>query len=158
MHIPHFIALAVLVVLLLTITILDVRRQIIPDVLNAALGLAGLATSTLVDGREFLGTAAGAALCLAVGMALAWCYRHFRGRAGIGGGDIKFLAAGAMWVGALSVPWVLLLGSLSALGTVLNAQLSGNQVTATTRLAFGPHLSLGLLAVWSWQTFRLAGG
>jgi len=99
---------------------------------------------------------AGAFACLAVGTALAWAYRRFRGRTGLGGGDIKLLAAGAVWVGVLGMPWVLLIGSLSALAVAMGTQLAGKPVTATTRLAFGPHLALGLLVVWTWQMVQHA--
>ena len=62
-------------------------------------------------------------------------------------GDIKFLSAAAMWIGLAGLPSVILIASASALLFLLMRSLAGTAITNDTRLAFGPHLAIGLAFV-----------
>lgn len=87
-------------------------------------------------------------LTAALFLLFSMTYRILRNRRGFGGGDIKFLAAATTWIGLLGVPWVILIASISGLAFSIFASLDGRAMKADTRVAFGPHLSLGLLIVW----------
>ena len=64
---------------------------------------------------------------------------------GLGLGDVKFLAAASIWVGASGIPTLLLIAALAALGVAGGMQLAGHQMKRQTSIPFGPFLALGLL-------------
>ena len=133
---------------LAVISWIDFHRFAIPNYLNLSLALCGLAASALMSEAALTRIVVDGAMTFLAFQLLALIYFHFRKRSGLGGGDIKFLAAAAMWVGAFGIPWVVLFGSISGLLFVLGATIAGRQFRAESRLAFGPHLSLGLIVVW----------
>ena len=133
---------------LVALTVIDAKRQILPNILTIPLILAGLSYH-LIIGSGLVISALGAGTGYLSFVAIETGYRHFRGIDGLGRGDAKLLAAGGAWVGIWSLPYVILVASLSALAVVLIKPLFGGQrVTATTKLAFGPYLCLGIAAVW----------
>jgi leader peptidase (prepilin peptidase)/N-methyltransferase len=118
----------------------DATRGRLPDVLTFLLAALGLAQGVL----DACGLASLGGLP-ALPVRLAWCagtlavlvlvealLRALGGRAGLGGGDIKFLAACALWVGPAAV---LVLGAscLAALPVAL--------VRRTPTFALGPYLA-----------------
>jgi leader peptidase (prepilin peptidase)/N-methyltransferase len=131
---------------------IDLRRGIIPDWLNLAIAVIGLAKAVLLDGWA-AGLSAG---CegIVIG-AIAWLLRRlyfmFRKFQGLGLGDVKLLAASGIWVGVAGVPIQLLIASVTALAAAGVMQLAGRTVTRLTPLPFGPFLALGLLATASLQ-------
>lgn len=85
----------------------------------------------------------GAALGYGVFWAVEVAYRLIRRRDGLGRGDAKLLAAGGAWCGALALPAIVLVASLSALAAVWPRR---NQ--RDLRIAFGPYLALGIAVTW----------
>jgi hypothetical protein len=77
-------------------------------------------------------------------------YRRLRGRAGLGLGDAKLLAALGAWVGLSDLPAVLVLACCLGLVAAGVLALSGRQVTGTTAIPFGPFLSA---AGWVWWLY-----
>jgi leader peptidase (prepilin peptidase)/N-methyltransferase len=152
----HIVATIVLVSLLIPIAIIDQRRQIIPNVLNVALLLAGLiyAASNSVDQLWWA--------CLSVmatGVffaAIKWGYGRLRKQQGLGWGDVKFLAAAGAWASPALMPWVVLVASMSALlyAIMITLRQSGG-VSFVNRIAFGPHLAIGLFAAWFLKPYIL---
>jgi leader peptidase (prepilin peptidase)/N-methyltransferase len=63
-------------------------------------------------------------------------------------GDAKLLAAGGAWVGVGALPWVMMVGAVSALGWAGVMRLRGEVLTATTRIPFGPFLAAGIWVCW----------
>lgn len=139
--------------LLLWISIADLNSWRIPDRLNGALCALGLISAAwsgaLLTGIAGMLIGAGGALLIRFG------YFKLRGRQGLGLGDVKFLGAAGAWVGPDGLPAVLLLASLSGLLLVLAQRAAGRETGAASRIAFGPHLALGLLAAWVVKTFEL---
>lgn len=131
---------------------IDLRRGIIPDWLNLMIAVIGLARAVALDGWA---SASGAA-CegIAIG-AIVWLLRSLyfmvRKYHGLGLGDVKLLAASAIWIGVAGVPMQLLVASLTALLAAGAMQLAGRAMTRQTSLPFGPFLALGLLATLSLQ-------
>lgn len=131
---------------------IDFRHGIIPDWLNLLVALAGLAQTWLLNGA---GSALAAALqSLIIGAivyALRWLYFRFRGHHGLGLGDVKLLAASAVWIGVIGIPIQLLVGSVTALIAAVALHITGSTMTRKTALPFGPFLALGLLAALALQ-------
>ena len=132
--------------LTLPIAGIDLRRRIIPDGLNLALLLTGLAIVGVRDPspEAVLARAAEAALAFALGWSLRALYARLRGRTGLGLGDVKFLGAATAWAGLEQLPILILIASGTALAALGLAALAGRRIGATTRLPFGPFLALGL--------------
>lgn len=127
---------------------IDLRRRIIPDLLNLALLGLGLAVAAWADPDPpaLVGRLAEVALAFGLFWALRALHARLRGRIGLGLGDVKFIAAATAWIGLVGLPLLILTASLAALAGVLVAHLSGGRVDRATRLPFGPFLALGLHA------------
>jgi prepilin signal peptidase PulO-like enzyme (type II secretory pathway) len=134
-----------LVVLLAHLSWFDLRHHRIADA--HSLGVLALALATLlVDPvqRPFnmaLGVMTGG-LSLEV---LRRVYRRVRGKDGLGFGDVKFVAAAGAWVGPLGIPYLVLLASVSGLAFAILLHLFRGTTGFSERIAFGPHLAVGLL-------------
>jgi prepilin signal peptidase PulO-like enzyme (type II secretory pathway) len=138
--------------LLLALSNIDLRTQLLPDILNALLLALGAAMVFLVRQDAWLMHAAGAGLGFAVLWAVETGYRHMRGHDGLGRGDAKLLGATGVWVGAAALPPVLLIASLSGLiAALMLSWLKRAPISASTRIAFGPWIALGGFAVWCLQ-------
>lgn len=133
------IAVAALGLILLTSVLVDARTRRLPDglTLAAALICAVLAASHSMTGLlQGLGVAAAA---FAVLQAVRLGFRRWRGQEAMGFGDVKLIAALALWLGLLT-PWVVCLAAV--LGLAAMAILR----PADGRLPFGPAIAL---AAWT---------
>ncbi len=117
---------------LLALGLIDLRHLVLPDVLTLPLAAAGLVVAWFAAPDAVLDDAAGAVGGFAVFTLVAWGYRRWRGRDGLGAGDAKLLAALGAWVGRPGLPSVVLLASLAALAMAL-----GDAVAAAGRAAVG---------------------
>jgi leader peptidase (prepilin peptidase) / N-methyltransferase len=140
-----------------SVSYFDFRYLIIPNFVNAALLLSGLFVASLRGTEEFVYATLGAIGIVMFFYAFVYIYAKFRGRDGLGMGDVKFIAAASTWVGLSGMPWLLLIASSAALMHALFKGISSGKFNATTRLPFGPYLALSLLIVWHFQTFEFFG-
>ncbi len=146
------VCLALLFLASALLTWIDLRRGFIPDWLNLAIAVIGLACAVMLDGW----TAALGAVCegIVVGV-IVWLLRQlyfvFRKSHGLGLGDVKLLAASGIWIGIAGVPVQLLVASLTALAAAGAMQLAGRTMTRQTSIPFGPYLALGLLVTLALQ-------
>jgi leader peptidase (prepilin peptidase) / N-methyltransferase len=102
---------------LLLLALIDWDTTMLPDWIVLPLGLAGLACSYAGLARQnVIVSALSAAFVLGLLGGLGWIFRRIRGVSGIGGGDLKLLAALAAWWGFVGVLYIVLLASL---GTVV---------------------------------------
>jgi leader peptidase (prepilin peptidase)/N-methyltransferase len=127
---------------------IDLREGIIPDWLNLLIAAIGLVRMTALAGWA----PAVAMLCEGVVIGamvwlLRWLYFKWRKFQGLGLGDVKLLAASAVWIGIVGIPTQLLIASGTALAAAGLMRLSKRPVTRLTALPFGPFLAFGLLAV-----------
>ncbi len=147
-------AYGALCMLCCAVALIDLRHGIIPDWLNLAIAALGLANVVITDAT----TAAFSAMAIAtlVGVVfwlLQRVYFALRQVDGLGLGDVKFLVAAAIWVGASGIPILLLVAALAALVVAAGLQLAGHEMKRQTSIPFGPFLALGLLltpAVQNW--------
>jgi len=142
------VATAVLVSHLMAVTWIDARKMIIPNALNLSLAVCGFGVALLVLHLSWLTVLIQCVAAYAGFSLIAWAYVQLRGRAGFGEGDIKLFAAATAWVGLVAMPWLILIASISGLIFVLATQIVRGGVVFNQRLAFGPHLSLGLFVTW----------
>ena len=129
---------------LVTISFIDLDHQIIPDVLSIPGIVAGLAAAFIPGNVSWfdsiIGIIGGGGTLFLVGL----IYEKLTGKQGMGGGDVKLLAMIGAWMGWRSLPFVLLVSSLTGaiIGSVfLLAAGKGYRV----KIPFGPFLSLGAL-------------
>lgn len=139
----------ILCALLLALTAIDIRTFILPDSLNASLLTCGALFLLTHPEYPLLLHAGGAIAGYASLAAIEVLYRRLRGRDGLGRGDAKLLGALGLWTGLESIPFILLMASLSALVfTLIRAAILGEKTQATTAIAFGPWIGFGGLIVW----------
>ena len=102
---------------LVLLALIDWDTTLLPDWVVLPLGIAGLASSYVgLTPHSLLASAASAAIVLGLLGGFAWLFQRIRGKSGIGGGDLKLLAALATWWGVIGVLYVVVWASL---GTVV---------------------------------------
>lgn len=142
------LAAAVLGWALLLLAILDFEHQWLPSTVTLPLLAAGLLACWWLTPALLPTQAIGAAVGFASLAVVAGAYRWWRGRDGLGGGDVRLFAAAGAWCGWDRLPLVLLGAALAALAAVL---LMGRRFSATDRLPFGVFLAPAIWAVYLWQ-------
>ncbi|MEM9289667.1 MAG: A24 family peptidase [Pseudomonadota bacterium] len=141
--------LGVILALLLGLaSIIDARHFILPDVITLPLTVMGLGIAAIFGGLTIFESAIGAVAGYTSFWLIASLYKRRRGIDGLGLGDAKLMAAAGAWCGVLLLPFVVLVGSVSALVWVAIAALYTRQLKATSAIPFGPFLSLGFITIW----------
>lgn len=99
--------------MLLLLALIDWDTTLLPDWLVLPIGVAGLFSSYAgYTPHSLLVSAASAALVLGLLGGLGWVFQRIKGERGIGGGDLKLLAALATWMGLVGVFYVVLWASV----------------------------------------------
>jgi leader peptidase (prepilin peptidase)/N-methyltransferase len=146
----QFVVAVVFLAALIAITVIDLRHQIIPDVITLPGIVAGLVASVVTDRiswvESMIGILVGGGLFVAV-IVLS--------RGGMGGGDLKlgamlgaFLGWQALLVGLFVA---VMLGGLSAV-----ALLASRRLARKDAIPFGPFLALGGAVALFWGEAILA--
>ncbi len=147
---PNFLYYFIFAAALLSIIFIDIRHQIIPDVISLPGIVVGFAGSFFVSAVSWQQSALGVLVGGGILYAIALAYYVLTKRDGMGGGDIKLLAMIGAFLGWQSLLYVVfassLLGSIVGLGAMLKQQKGGR-----TRIPFGPFLSVAAL---SWILFQ----
>jgi leader peptidase (prepilin peptidase)/N-methyltransferase len=148
---PENIALFVLIGLLLAISLVDIRRRIIPDALNLSLGVAGLCTAWFARGDLPLASLANALLYFGIFWLVRQSFYRVTGRVGLGLGDVKLAGASGCWLGLTSLSAFVGIASASALLFILLHRIIRTD-PPDERLPFAPFMSLALAASWLIET------
>jgi leader peptidase (prepilin peptidase)/N-methyltransferase len=136
------------------LALIDARHGIIPNWLNLTVAMLGLSKAIAIDGwPQGFAAACGGAVVGVLFWLLRALYFALRKTQGLGLGDVKLLAAAAIWVGITGTPMLLLVAALAALAAAGCMQLAGRNLTAKTSISFGPFLALGLLATLAIQRY-----
>lgn len=143
--VPAFWVLALAAAMLLLLAGIDMRVSLLPDALTLPLMWLGLLAAWAGLGISLHDAFAGVVSGFLFLAALAHGFRWLRGRQGIGGGDIKLLAALGAWIGWQDLAWVLL--TASSLG-IAYAMLRQRRLLPRGAYPFGPSLALGGMAVF----------
>ena len=128
---------------------IDIERFILPDVLNFAVFVLGASLLLNATDDVRIDRLLGAAIGFGLFLGLDWLYRRYRGRSGLGRGDAKLMGALGIWVGALSLPAVILIASGTAIIFILFwSARARTRVDRETPVAFGPALAFAGWVVW----------
>jgi leader peptidase (prepilin peptidase)/N-methyltransferase len=144
---------AALALLMLAIALSDFRHFIVPDALSASAFVLGLIFAALFDDAPLAETiltcllrAAAAALPL---LALMLLYEWWRGRPGLGLGDVKLAAVAGAWLDWFTIVAVIEVAALAALAAyAVWRYVLRRQIVATTPLPFGLFLAPAIWAGW----------
>jgi leader peptidase (prepilin peptidase) / N-methyltransferase len=144
---------AFLSVLMLAIALIDSSRYIIPNELTGAAAALALVRAGAVgpeaDLQALAWTACRGAATAVPFLALMIGYRRWRGRDGLGLGDIKLAAVAGVWLNFVTIFAVIELAALSALGAyVVSGYLRKRPLEATALLPFGLFLAPAIWIGW----------
>jgi leader peptidase (prepilin peptidase) / N-methyltransferase len=133
---------AIVVPALVIITLIDIEHQIIPDVITLPGIVFGLAAGSYMHGwfDSLIG------LLLGGGMfwLLAEGYFRLRGTVGMGGGDIKYIAAAGALMGWVQVLFIIFVGALAG-GIFGGIGMGVKKLGFLSKIPFGPFLALATL-------------
>lgn len=146
-----------LALVMLAIAIVDGQRFIIPDPLNAAGLVLGLAHSAVLAQPDTLAAMAGVALravlLTAAFLGLRLIYARLRGRHGIGLGDVKLAAVAGVWLDWSVLPIAVEIAALSALSVyALRRYVLRHPLLSSSRLPFGLYFAPAIWIGWLLQT------
>lgn len=133
---------------LVALSVIDVLRQRLPDVLTLPLLGLGLGLAAMSGHHALAWHAAAAGAGYLALRCIGWLFLQARGVPGLGGGDAKLLAAGGAWVGLEALPAAVLVAAVTALATVAVARGLGRPVDRQCRIPFGPFLAVGIWCAW----------
>ena len=137
---------------LVLLALIDWDTTLLPDWVVLPLGIAGLAGSHAgITQQSLLASAASAAAVLGLLGGLAWSYHRIKGTSGIGGGDLKLLAALAAWWGFVGVMYVMLWAGLITVAWYLAWRHFKNP-GPQAEWPFGPAISVAALVWGLWCT------
>ena len=151
---------AFLAALMLAIAANDARHYLIPNELTgAAFALAMLRAAADVPdmGAQALLWPVARALAAALPLLLLMlAYRRWRGRDGLGLGDVKLAAVCGAWLDLATVAAVIELAALLAIGAyVANAVVQRKPLRGTAFLPFGLFLAPSIWIGWLGETWYL---
>ena len=130
---------------LLTVAIIDIKHKIIPDTITLPGIIFGLVAGGYLVGlkESLLGLMSGGGIFLFS----SEVYYRVRGRVGMGGGDIKFIAVVGALLGLKQVFLVIFLSAF--IGSVVGlVGLAGKKLNAMSQIPFGPFLAVGTLIAY----------
>jgi leader peptidase (prepilin peptidase)/N-methyltransferase len=139
-----FLFLFVFCSALVAVTFIDLKHQIIPDVISLPGIVIGFAASFCLPWLGWQNSLTG---ILAGGGSLflvAYGYHFFTGKEGMGGGDIKLLAMMGAFLGWRAVPFIIFTGALA--GSVIGVSIMlAQKKDSKLAIPFGPFLAFGAL-------------
>lgn len=130
--------------LLLQLSWIDIRQQLLPDNLNYMLLWSGLIFHIVLFPDRLSSAVIGAIAGYISLWSLYWCYFFLRKCEGIGYGDMKLLSALGAWHGWQDLQWIVLIAAgcgLAAVGTEKLWRKRTDNIF-TTPLPFGPCLAI----------------
>ena len=142
--VPTTIASTVLGGLMLSGADIDARTLLLPDLITLSALLCGFAAAPVLDPPQPLlavAVAVGRAALAGIAVALLrWSYGAFRGREGLGWGDVKLAAAIGAWLPLAAVPMCFALATAAASIAVGFARLRGRHVCRDLKIPLGAFL------------------
>ncbi|MGO3531725.1 prepilin peptidase [Pseudomonas helleri] len=137
---------------MLGICLIDLKHQIVPDVLVLPLMWLGLLLNTFETFTSLTQAVWGAALGYLSLWSIFWLFKLLTGKDGMGYGDFKLLALFGAWGGMAIVPLTIVLSSL--LGALVGlALLAMRRAQASTPIPFAPYLAIAgwIALLWGGQ-------
>lgn len=150
----NFTALAAVIFswILIVLSFIDFREQILPDNITLSLLWIGL----LLNSLNFFTTPSSAILAAAIAYALLWTvatlFKILRKKEGMGHGDFKLFAAVCAWLGLECLINTLLVALISSL-LLAFFLLIFKRISKEQPLPFGPFIALGAWVTLLWGPF-----
>lgn len=135
-----------LFVLLLFLAISDFRQNRLPNAALLLLFIIGIAWA--FENGKLDEALLAAALGFIIFYLIKVLFQHFRGKNGLGMGDVKLFGVAGLWVGITGLFWVLLVGSLGTLIYTSIRHFIYKDITSDTKLPFGAFLCFGIGAFY----------
>lgn len=144
---------AALAVIVLAIAVIDLRSFIIPNWLNAAGGILALVYAAVQEPSAMLdailaATVRGIVLAV-IFLGLRYGYARYRGRQGLGLGDVKLAFVAGAWLDWMIIPLALQVAVLAALMfCMVRHQVSGRPLSKMSRVPFGLFFAPAIWIGW----------
>lgn len=132
---------------LLALALFDLRLRLLPDGLTLPLLLAGVPVALSTTGDVLAAVIAGV-VTYALAFLVAWIFRQMRGEEGLGGGDLKLMAAVAIWLGPAQAPVAIVLAAVAAIAAEAVVALVTGGYDRRRLIPFGAYLAGGFWLVW----------
>lgn len=136
------IALTLFCYALITLFFIDLKKQILPDLITLSFLWLGLLLSMMPQG--FISPTS-AILGASLGYVLPWTvgslYQIVRKKPGMGHGDYKMLAMLGAWMGPIAIPVLLTIATLIGLVMSLGL-LFTKKISVQSRIPFGPFIAI----------------
>jgi leader peptidase (prepilin peptidase) / N-methyltransferase len=149
---------AVLAGLMFAIAVIDHRRMIIPDELNALAFIVGLVAAGIgTEGTSsivILQALVRASLMFVLFFAFRLVFRMLRGAEGMGFGDVKLAAVAGVWLDWAFLPVALEIAALSALAMALYARFRDHGFDPKARRPFGAFFAPAIWICWVLTAWR----
>lgn len=145
-------AMLVFTWLLVSMSVIDIDHQILPDGMTLGLMWLGLLVNTQGLFVDLDSAVLGAAFGYGSLWSVFWLFKLATGKDGMGYGDFKLLAALGAWLGVTALPLIILLSSI--VGAVVG--IAGILIMGRDKnlpIPFGPYLAMAgwIAALWGEQ-------
>ena len=129
---------------LIVVCFIDLHHKIIPDIISIPGIFLGLAIALIFDHIHWLDSLIGILGGGGFLFQIAIGFEKLTGKEGMGGGDVKLLAMIGAWMGWKTLPYIILISSLT--GTIMGGgSLLITRQGLRVKIPFGPFLALGAL-------------
>ena len=145
----------VLVWCLVSLTMIDIDHQLLPDSITLPLMWLGLLINLNAVYAPLADAVIGAAAGYLSLWSVYWLFKLVTGKEGMGYGDFKLLAALGAWMGWAYLPLIVILSSLVGAVIGLGAILVSGRDHAKP-MPFGPYLAIAGLIAFFWGDLVLA--
>jgi leader peptidase (prepilin peptidase)/N-methyltransferase len=136
---------------LIILTFVDIKTQMLPDIITKPLIVLGLLQGYVGIFTDFQSSIIGALLGYFILWSVNTAFRFIRKKEGMGYGDFKLLSAIGAWVGYSQIPFLILSSSIIAIFVALSlARLGKNALSAPS--PFGPSLAISGFVSLLWGT------
>jgi len=142
-------AMLVFTWLLISMSVIDIDHQILPDTMTLSLLWLGLMVNSQGLFTDLESAVYGAAAGYLALWSVFWIFKLVTGKEGMGYGDFKLLAALGAWLGVQSLPLIILLSSVvGAVAGIAGIIILGRDKNVP--IPFGPYLAAAgwIAALW----------
>ena len=139
----------ILIISFIIIFFIDLKHFIIPNQITYSLMVIGFIKSFDPSLNrsifpDYIHSLIGGVFGYSIIWLLIFFYKKFKNKDGMGLGDAKLLSALGFWFGWISIPFILIFSSLTALGFSLPSLIRKSK-NLSTEIPFGPHLVIGCI-------------
>jgi leader peptidase (prepilin peptidase) / N-methyltransferase len=139
--------------LMLRVAASDARRYVVPDALSGGAFVLGLVRAAAADSDSGFAAAlmaiSRAAFAAGLFLLVRIAYRRFRGRDGLGLGDVKLAGAAGAWLSLTVLPIAIEIAAITALAAyVFRQRKRARMVRAVGRIPFGAFFAPAIWVGW----------